>query len=101
MNQMNFNEYQKLANRSLNGDEQVLTNCALGLAKETGEMLELIQDYTFKNRPMPSDKVAKELGDVLWYLSQIAEWSGISLESVAESNIEHLKKRYPDCFKED
>ena len=42
---MEFNEYQKAANRTLYGNEQVLTICALGLAGESGQLIDLIQDY--------------------------------------------------------
>ena len=38
---MEFNDYQKAANRTLYGNEQVLTNCALGLAGETGQVVDL------------------------------------------------------------
>lgn len=69
---MEFNEYQKAANRTLYGNEQVLTNCALGLAGESGQLIDLIQDYTFKGKDLDKEKMIDELGDVLWYLSQIA-----------------------------
>ncbi|HAV0063387.1 TPA: nucleotide pyrophosphohydrolase, partial [Listeria monocytogenes] len=36
--------------------------------------------------------------DVLWYVSQIAKWADISMETVAELNIEKLKRRYPQGF---
>lgn len=69
---MEFNEYQKAANRTLYGNEQVLTNCALGLAGESGQLIDLIQDYTFKGKDLDKEKMIDELGDVLWYLSQSA-----------------------------
>ena len=37
---MEFDEYQKAAKRTLYGNEQVLTNCALGLAGETGQVVD-------------------------------------------------------------
>ncbi|MCC3238374.1 nucleotide pyrophosphohydrolase, partial [Pediococcus acidilactici] len=39
---MEFNEYQKKANKTLLGNEQVLTNCALGLAGESGQVVNLV-----------------------------------------------------------
>ena len=76
---MEFNEYLKAANRTLYGNEQVLTNCALGLAGESGQLIDLIQDYTFKGKDLDKEKMIDELGDVLWYLSQIAQWAAFSL----------------------
>lgn len=95
---MEFNEYQKAANRTLYGNEQVLTNCALGLAGESGQLIDLIQDYTFKGKDLDKEKMIDELGDVLWYLSQIAQWADVDFDDVAKVNIETLNKRYPNGF---
>lgn len=98
---MEFNEYQKLASRTLYGNEQVLTNCALGVASEAGELVDLVKKYTFHGHDLDKKELTKELGDVLWYLSQIAEWADIPFEEAAIQNIEKLKKRYPDGFSEE
>lgn len=95
---MEFNEYQEAANRTLYGNEQVLTNCALGLAGETGQVADLVKAYTFKGKDLDKEKLVHELGDVLWYLSQIAEWADIPFDEVAQENIETLNKRYPNGF---
>ena len=95
---MEFNEYQKAANRTLYGNEQVLTNCALGLAGESGQLIDLIQDYTFKGKDLDKEKMIDELGDVLWYLSQIAQWADVDFDDVAKANIATLNKRYPNGF---
>ena len=95
---MEFNEYQKAANRTLYGNEQVLTNCALGLAGESGQLIDLIQDYTFKGKDLDKEKMIDELGDVLWYLSQIAQWANVDFDDVAKANIETLNKRYANGF---
>ena len=52
---MEFNEYQEAANRTLYGNEQVLTNCALGLAGETGQVVDLVKAYTFKGKDLDKD----------------------------------------------
>lgn len=92
---MNFDEYQKAANRTLMGKEQVLTNCALGLTGESGEVADLVRKYTFQSSKLNKQQLTKEMGDVLWYLSQIAEWADISFDQVASENISRLEKRYP------
>ncbi|KRN29411.1 nucleoside pyrophosphatase [Lactobacillus selangorensis] len=94
---MEFNDYQKLANRTLYGNEQVLTNCALGLASESGEVIDLIKKYTFHGADLDPDELTKKMGDVLWYLSQIAEWADIPFDEVAAQNIKKLEDRYPDA----
>ena len=95
---MEFNDYQKAARSSRYGNEQVLTNCALGLAGEAGQVVDLVKNYTFKGHPLDKDQLTHELGDVLWYLSQIAEWADIPFDQVAKDNIETLNRRYPNGF---
>jgi NTP pyrophosphatase (non-canonical NTP hydrolase) len=96
---MEFTEYQKLANRTLLGNEQVLTNCALGLASESGEVTELIKKYTFHGETLDREKLTHEMGDVLWYLSQIAEWADIPFDEVATANIDRLNAQYAQRLK--
>lgn len=43
--------------------------------------------------PKKAAEIAKEVGDVLWYVATMANDLGISLESIAEMNIEKLKSR--------
>lgn len=96
---MNFNDYQQKANRTLAGNEHVLTNLSLGLASEIGEAIDLIKKYTFQGQDLDKVKLQHELGDVLWYLSQIALWADIDFDDVATSNLQELAKRYPQAKK--
>ena len=93
---VDFNEYQKKAKRTLFGNEQVLTNITLGLANEAGQVVDLVQRYTFQGKKLDHDVLVHELGDALWYLSQIAEWADIDFNEVADKNIKDLNERYPD-----
>ncbi|QEA30812.1 nucleoside triphosphate pyrophosphohydrolase family protein [Secundilactobacillus malefermentans] len=97
---MEFNDYQKAANRTLYGNEQVLTNCALGLSSEVGEVVDLVRQYTFYSQNLDKKALTKEMGDVMWYLSQVAEWADIPFDNVAKDNIERLNKRYPNGFQQ-
>jgi len=97
---LEFNDYQKAANRTLYGNEQVLTNCALGLSSEVGEVVDLVRQYTFYSQNLDKKALTKEMGDVMWYLSQVAEWADIPFDNVAKDNIERLNKRYPNGFQQ-
>lgn len=70
---------------------------ALGLANEAGEVLGKIKKVHRDSGGVYSEQataaIAAELGDVLWYVSQLATELGLSLEEIAESNIEKLKSR--------
>ncbi|MDD9148137.1 nucleoside triphosphate pyrophosphohydrolase family protein [Sporolactobacillus sp. CQH2019] len=98
---MEFDTYQELSSRTANSDEKgrdLLANFALGLAGEAGEVADLIKKYRFHGHELKQEDLIKELGDVLWYASLIAQLAAISFNEVAESNIAKLMTRYPDGF---
>ncbi len=98
---MTFTEYQTDARRTLTIDPNSswpLAVMALGLAGESGEVIELVKKYVGHGHDLDRLKVQKELGDVLWYVSAIATLLGIDLDTVADVNIAKLKARYPQGF---
>lgn len=95
---MKLNEYQELSARTANKHDAEIVNYGLGIAGESGEVADLIKKAYFHGHNIDKANVKKELGDVLWYLSQICRVSGLTLEEVALANIEKLKKRYPKGF---
>ncbi|SDM17828.1 nucleoside triphosphate pyrophosphohydrolase family protein [Bacillus sp. OK048] len=95
---MKLNEYQEISARTANSHDFELANYGLGITGEAGEVADLIKKAVFHGHAIPKDAIKKELGDVLWYLSQIARLAGLTLEEVATGNIEKLMKRYPDGF---
>lgn len=95
---MNFQEYQERSARTASKHDYELANYGLGISGEAGEVAELIKKAVFHGHSIDKENVKKELGDVLWYLSQIATIAGLSIEEIAEANIEKLKKRYPKGF---
>ena len=104
---MNFNEYQNQAiqtdvayNATTDSDRyNGYMEKALGLAGETGEVLEIIKkmirdkDGVFETMPEDREKLKKELGDVLWYLSALAFYNNIKLEDIAIINLNKLASR--------
>lgn len=74
-----------------------LVYCILGLSGESGEVAEklkkLIRDQGSEMTPEFKEAVAKELGDVLWYVTNAAVELGLSLEYVAQKNNEKLLAR--------
>ena len=91
--------YQQAARRTINaglGDDQRLLDAAAGLSEEAGEVLSHVRKHVMQGRPIDRDAVALELGDALWCLAIAADTLGISLQDVAQRNIEKLRARYPD-----
>ncbi len=98
---MNLDEYQQLAARTLGlkrTHEQLLANAALGLTGEAGETAEIIKKHLFHDTPLDRDALMKELGDCLWYIGAFATVLDMSLDDIAQRNIDKLRKRYPDGF---
>lgn len=95
---MNLNEYQTLAERTATSHKHELLNYGLGIAGEAGEVADLIKKSMFHGHKISADEIAKELGDTLWYLAQIARLSGLTLEEVANVNLQKLQRRYPNGF---
>lgn len=95
---MNINDYQQMSARTAKHHEGELVNYGLGIAGEAGEVADLIKKAVFHGHDIDAEQIKKELGDVLWYLTQIARVSGLTLEEIATANIEKLYKRYPNGF---
>lgn len=71
---------------------------ALGLNGETGEIADrIVKCHKDNGGYIDSNAVMDlmfEIGDVMWYMSQLASELGITLETCAENNISKLKERY-------
>ena len=96
---MTFDEYQKLSRRTAVYPDQGnnLVYPVLGLTGEAGEVAEkvkkMIRDADGKLTDERKALLAKELGDVLWYVAQLATELGVSMEDVAKENLEKLMSR--------
>lgn len=96
---MDFSKYQKLSRKTAIYPKigKPFVYPALGLAGESGEVVDKIKKImrNQKGRVTKEDKleINKEMGDVLWYLAQIATELGIDLNDVAEKNLEKLQSR--------
>lgn len=98
---MNFWEYQINAKRTMNAElseQEQLANLGLGLAGEAGEVVELIKKHVYHGHEIDKVELVSELGDALWYLTNICDTIGMPLELVALHNVDKLKKRYPEGF---
>lgn len=69
----------------------------LGIGGEAGEVVEKWKKIVaYDNGQISDDKkkeLAKEMGDVLWYLAALAESLDMSLQDIAEANIEKVMSR--------
>lgn len=93
-----FEKYQKEVQRTRSFNDTELINYTLGLVCEAGEFGDMIKKHLFHSHDLDVEEIKKELGDVMWYLSNICNVLDIELGDVATGNIEKLKKRYPNGF---
>jgi NTP pyrophosphatase (non-canonical NTP hydrolase) len=96
---MTFEEYQVEARKTAiypNKDNNFIYP-TLGLVGEAGEVAEKIKKVIRDGNGIVSDEkreeITKELGDVLWYIANLSKELGISMDTVAERNLEKLKSR--------
>lgn len=100
---MTGREYQELAARTINKnltlDEQ-RQHALYGLAGEVGELLSLYQKE-FQGHGKPDrEHILKEVGDCAWMIAEFLTSQGMSLDDCFETNIDKLRKRFPDGFEE-
>jgi NTP pyrophosphatase (non-canonical NTP hydrolase) len=79
-------------------DSQQLQNGLMGLNGESGECIDILKKHLFQGHDLDKYHIAKELGDVAWYLAVSAQALGFDLETILQMNVEKLKVRYPHGF---
>ncbi len=97
---LTFEEYQHQASETALYPKRLqnLEYPTLGLAGEAGEVANIVKkiqrDFGGKLTDEIRLKLKDELGDVLWYISACGDELGLTLEEIAEFNIEKLAKRH-------
>lgn len=95
------NDYQRKALRTANRrivPRQQLANGLMGLNGEAGEAIDILKKHLYQGHELDEEHMAKELGDVAWYLAISAHALGYDLGRIFEMNIAKLKERYPEKF---
>jgi NTP pyrophosphatase (non-canonical NTP hydrolase) len=95
---VDLSEYQRLSRRTAEYPREAwLAYPALGLSGEAGEVAEhakkTIRDDGGEVSATRRAAMAKELGDVLWYVAQLASELGLDLDEIAQANLDKLTSR--------
>lgn len=96
-----IDQYQSASARTLNpglDSNQSLANYSMGLAGESGELLEHLKKHLFHGKELDRYAVLKEAGDVMWYLTALMTTMGIDMSEVLRENVLKLQERYPGKF---
>lgn len=98
---MDASEYQKRAMTTLNPaleKKDVLINSVMGLCGESGEAIDIVKKWLAQGHTLDKEHLAKELGDIAWYLAEAATALDLSLGDILQANLDKLEKRYPNGF---
>ena len=107
---LDFNEYQKKAHETADYPEGKIANTkegvehyinyiypALGLSEEAGEVAgkyaKAVRDNAGIIDKERKKEIVKELGDVLWFVSELSTRLNVSLAEVAQKNLDKLASR--------
>ncbi len=91
---MNFSEYQKQAIKTSQTPDLIVP--LLGLAGETGELLTEYKKYLRDGEAhkLFTERIQEELGDLLWYIADVASKFDLDLGKIAETNLQKSQDRW-------
>lgn len=100
---MTGNEYQALARRTQNGKltkAKKADHAMFGMVAEVGEIASIFQ-HAIQDGTGDRGNLSKEIGDLFWFIAELCDVFGFSIDEIMQSNIDKLKKRYPEGFSEE
>ena len=98
---MEFVEYQEEASKTIPENmtnDEIIDNAVYGIIGEVGELIDIIKKYKFQGHALNKEHAKLELGDILWYVNEMAVGLGVDLEDVAWTNVKKIRARYGEKF---
>jgi NTP pyrophosphatase (non-canonical NTP hydrolase) len=80
--------------KNLTPEQANLWHMATGVSGEAGELLDAIKKHVIYQKPLDVENVKEELGDILFYMSNLMQSVGLSFEEVLQHNVDKLSVRY-------
>lgn len=80
--------------KNLTPDQSNLWHMATGVSGEAGELLDAIKKHVIYQKPLDVENVKEELGDMLFYMSNLMQSVELSFEEVLQHNVDKLSVRY-------
>lgn len=78
----------------LTPEQASMLHMAIGISGESGELLDCIKKHTIYQKPLDVENVKEELGDLLFYMSNLMQSVGLTFEEILQHNIDKLSVRY-------
>jgi NTP pyrophosphatase (non-canonical NTP hydrolase) len=102
---INETEYKsfvnKLRNDDLNCSDVVLIHGVLGIAGESGELVDIVKKHLVYHGELDVEHLKEELGDLLHYMTYLLIKYNWSLSDLMSANIKKLRKRYPNGYSDE
>ena len=98
---MRISEYQCQATRTINTSlekEQNISNMIFGILGEGGEIADHLKKHFYQGHSLDVKHLEEEIGDLMWYIVNLATIYDLSMETILDKNIEKLHKRYKVGF---
>lgn len=101
---MDFNEYQKEAAKTIPASltpEEIRENAIYGLMGEVGELVDIFKKIKFQGHGWGTETekhILLEMGDIAWYLSELATGMFVDFDKIPTMNINKLRARYGERF---
>lgn len=98
---MTFKEYSIQAKRTMSKCETSLLDdlhMILGMQTEAAEIADAYKKHIAYGKDLDLVNVKEEIGDILWYISNLCTIRGWDLEDIMQTNIDKLKVRFPEKF---
>jgi NTP pyrophosphatase (non-canonical NTP hydrolase) len=80
--------------RELTPEQASLLHMGCGVSTEANELLDAIKKHTIYQKPLDVENIKEELGDLLFYMSNLMQSVGLSFEEILQHNIDKLSVRY-------
>ena len=90
---MTIAEYQAFATLGQKPGNGLVVH-SLGIVGEVGEVIDCIKKSMRDEVPIDREHLKEELGDVLWYICNLATDAHIAMEEVIDTNVDKIKRRY-------
>lgn len=98
---MEIKEFQEKAVRTLNKNlskKETLSNMIIGIFGESGEVADIVKKHLYQGHTLDLKHLREELGDVMFYIANLATALKIDMQDVLEENNAKLMARYPEGF---
>ena len=95
---VSLNEQRLCENFKPTPSQCELLHAAIGIAGESGELLDAVRKLFFEGQPLDRENVIEELGDLCFYLEAACQAIGVTREEIEEINTAKLSKRYEGSY---